>query len=200
MSERYDEWGLEQRPEGGYYSSQTKIIKDLFFGESGRGLYEDMLFKHKTITRTRYILQVQEISRDVYKEKQNKKEKQIYGIKIVLPGFLFVFDEDIELDKDIQSFIYQDTEGFKRFMRPKGMAQDKYAFELAEYLEEILSSSLEQKIVNLETIVKESGLENLYNTRQSKAITKINKLLDKMVAADFLINDWKFEQKGGNYS
>lgn len=192
MSEIYKEWGCKARSQeqgGGYHEKQTKIIKELLFGEAGKSLYKDMLFKHKKVIRTRYILQIEEI----------KKENQLVGVRIALPAFLFVFDEDIKEEKDKQSFIYQDVDGFRRFMQPKGMEQNEAAFELAEYLEEILSCKLEKRLLDLSTMVREAGLEEVYKTRQSRAIERINKILDKMKEARFLISDWQFSEKGGKY-
>ena len=192
MNELYEEWGCEPRSKkqgGGYHDKQKKVIKDLLFGETGQGLYKDMLFKHKKIIRTRYILQVEEI----------KREDQLVGVKIALPAFLFVFDEDIKDEKEKHSFIYQDIEGFRRFMKPKGMEQNEAAFELAEYLEEILSCKLEKRLLDLSTMVREAGLEEVYKTRPSRAIERINKILDKMKEVKFLISDWKFDIKGGKY-
>ena len=192
MSEIYKEWGCKTRLKeqgGGYHEKQTKIIKELLFGEAGKSLYKDMLFKHKKVIRTRYILQIEEI----------KQENQLVGVRIALPAFLFVFDEDIKEEKDKQSFIYQDVEGFRRFMQPKGMEQNEAAFELAEYLEEILSCKLEKRLLDLSTMVRESGLEAVYQIRQSRAVARINKILDKMKEAKFLISDWKFSEKGGKY-
>lgn len=192
MNELYEEWGCEPRSKkqgGGYHDKQKKVIKDLLFGETGQGLYKDMLFKHKKIIRTRYILQVEEI----------KREDQLVGVKIALPAFLFVFDEDIKDEKEKHSFIYQDVEGFRRFMKPKGMEQNEAAFELAEYLEEILSCKLEKRLLDLSTMVREAGLEEVYKTRPSRVIERINKILDKMKEVKFLISDWKFDIKGGKY-
>jgi len=194
-AEIYAEWGLSRRKSGGYNNSQTQSIRDLFFGVSGKGLFEDILFKHKTITRTRYILQAEAVYSDVKKE-----ESQISGIKIILPGFLFVFDEDIKDKNDTESYVYLDTQGFIRFMKPKGMVQNLAAFELAEYLEVILSSQLEKKLINLQTMLFEAGLKDIHNTRPSKAINKINAILDKMVQAEFLIKSWRFDEKGGKYN
>lgn len=192
MNELYEEWGCEPRSKkqgGGYHDKQKKVIKDLLFGATGQGLYKDMLFKHKKIIRTRYILQVEEI----------KREDQLVGVKIALPAFLFVFDEDINDENEKYSFIYQDIDGFRRFMKPKGMEQNEAAFELAEYLEEILSCKLEKRLLDLSTMVREAGLEEVYKTRQSRAIERINKILDKMKESKFIISDWKFSEKGGKY-
>lgn len=192
MSELYEEWGCKPRSKkqgGGYDNNQTKVIKELLFGDQGKNLYKDMLFKHGRVIRTRYILQIEEI----------KKAEQLVGVKIALPAFLFVFDEDIKDEKEKHSFIYQDPDGYRRFITPKGMEQNETAFELAEYLEEMLSCKLEKRLLDLSTMIKEAGLERVYKTRPARAIDKINKILDKMKEAKYLISDWKFDIKGGKY-
>jgi len=188
----YEEWGLEKRKIGGYEDRAMKIIKSVLFGAKGQGLYEDILFKHKKIMRTRYILQVEEVYREL------KHGKQIEGIRIILPAFLFVDKESLQ-DKDNSQFFYQDIEGFKRFMKPKGMLQDEYAFELAEYLESLLSSKLSKRLINLDTMISEAGLTEMYKTYPKRAINKIHSILDKMVDAKFIISSWKFDIKGGKY-
>jgi hypothetical protein len=192
LCEIYEEWGLEKRKIGGYEDRAMKIIKSILFGAKGQGLYEDILFKHKKIMRTRYILQVEEVYREL------NQGKQIEGIRIILPAFLFVDKESLQ-DKDNSQFFYQDIEGFKRFMKPKGMLQDEYAFELAEYLESLLSSKLTKRLINLDTMISEAGLTEMYKTYPKRAINKIHSILDKMVDAKFIISSWKFDIKGGKY-
>ena len=84
-------------------------------------------------------------------------------------------------------------------MKPKGMLQDEYAFELAEYLESLLSSKLSKRLINLDTMISEAGLTEMYKTYPKRAINKIHSILDKMVDAKFIISSWKFDIKGGKY-
>ena len=204
MSEIYEKWGLRKRSQkygGGYDNNQTKIIRDLLFCENN--LHKAILFKKKYVTKTRYILQVEEISRTVVIEdtetKIVKKVDQIYGVKITLPEFLFICDDDLTNESNSEGYIYQDSDGFSRFMSVKGMDKNKSAFPLAEYLEEILSCKQEVRMLDLKTILREAELDKLYEKRPPRATEKINNILDKMKEAKFLISDWKFDKKGGKH-
>lgn len=196
MSEIYEKWGLTRRNiqnGDGYDYNQTKIIKELLFSDND--LHENMLFKRKYITKTRYILQAEEIYSDVKKTEQ----KQIYGVKLTLPEFLFICNEDLENGGNAEGYINQDTAGFGRFMKSKGMEQNHSAFSLAEYLEESLYHDKKIRFFDVKTMVRETELKELYNTRPARAVDRINKLLDRMKEVGFLISDWKLDKKGGKY-
>lgn len=193
LTDIYEEWGLERRLEGGYQDNQTKQLKQVLRGTNGNtGLQSPILFKHEAqCTSERYILQIE----DLYKTKNTKagKKEELYGIRIALPKFLFV------LKKDPKNFLREDLEGFKRFMKTEGMPQSNVAFELAEYLEDLLTSKKDKVLLNLEKMVNEAGLTELYKTRPTLVIQKITTVLDNMVLAKYLLKDYSFDKKGGQY-
>jgi len=194
LSEIYEEWGLKKRTEGGFNEDTPKIIKSILFDRHS-GLHAKILFKHKLIMCTSYILQVQEIYRTVERKVNGmiKKEKQFTDIRIALPSFLFVSNNDTG------KYYYQSLEGFKRFMAIDGIAQSDAAFNVAEYLECFLHSPLEIKPLNLQTMVEEAGLSELYLERPSRVIERIENILNKMVEAQYLISKWHFDRKGGKH-
>jgi len=195
LSEIYEEWGLKKRTVGGGHDdNQTSPIRNMLFNKNN-GLNAKILFKHKLIMCTSYILQVQEIYRTVERKVNGviKKEKQFTDIRIAFPSFLFVSNNDTG------KYYYQFLEGFKRFMAIKGIAKSEPAFNIAEYLEWFLHSPLEKKILNLQTMVEEADLSKLYLERPSRAIDRIENILNKMVEAKYLISKWHFNPKGGKH-
>lgn len=195
LSEIYEEWGLKKRTVGGGHDdNQTSPIRNMLFNKNN-GLNAKILFKHKLIMCTSYILQVQEVYRTVERKVNGmiKKEKQFTDIRIALPSFLFVSNNDTG------KYYYQSLEGFKRFMAIDGIAQSEAAFNIAEYLEWFLHSPLEKKILNLQTMVEEADLSKLYLERPSRVIDRIENILNKMVETKYLISKWHFDPKGGKH-
>lgn len=194
LSEIYEEWGLKKRSGGGFNEDTPKLIKSILFNKYS-GLHAKILFKHKLIMCTSYILQVQEIYRTVERKVNGviKKEKQFTDIRIAFPSFLFVSNNDTG------KYYYQSLEGFKRFMAIDGVTQSEPAFNIAEYLEWFLHSPSEKKILNLQTMVEEAGLSKLYLERPSRVIDRIENILNKMVEAQYLISKWHFDPKAGKH-
>lgn len=201
LSRIYQEYGLEKRKCGSYDHNQTKIIQDILFGFSTKGLHEDILFKHNQIQKTRFILQIQEIKQKVIISKEKGKEieprevEQRMGIRIVTPHFLFVSDTNLK------NYYYQDTEGFKRFMTTTGIAKSESAFNVAEYLEWFLSSKLKERSLDLDTLLEEGGytLSERYKTHKKKVFETLEFIFNNMVKAKYLIKEWhlgkgKYEQ------
>lgn len=193
LSRIYDEYGLVRRKSGSYDYKQTQKIQDTIFGVSTKGLHQDILFKHKKVLKTRFILQVEKIIQEVTIE--NKKEEviqeQCLGIRIAMPHFLFVSESDAS------SYYYQDTQGFKRFMAVEGMSQSEAAFNIAEYLEWFLSSKLQERPLDLTTLLEEAGLQNRYKTHPKEVLKTVKKILDNMVVSKYLIKRW--ELQNGKY-
>jgi len=182
----YNEYGLTQRPTGGYQHNQTKLIQDILFGFSSSGLHEDILFNHDGIQKTRYILQIQEIKQKVIIKA--KEVEQRIGIRIVLPSFLFVSN------LNLKKYYHQDTVGLKRFMMIKGVARSNHAFDIVEYFE--LHFSSPRKIIELNSnkIIKESGLEQRYKKNKRETIDSLETIFNKMIEANYLIKSWKVEK------
>lgn len=183
LSRIYEEYGLENREHGGYQHKQTKIIQDVLFGFSTRGLHEDILFKHTTIMKTRFILQIEKIKQRVIGIERTT------SIRIAMPHFLFVSD------KKASSYYYQDTEGFKKFMAIKGMSQSEAAFNIVEYLEWFLSSKLKERSLNQSTLIEEGGIElkKRYKNHKGEVLETIETILNNMVRAGYLVKEWRLE-------
>lgn len=196
LSEIYEEYGLVRNKHGKYDYNQTKIIQDILFGLSTKGLHEDILFKHKKIFKTRFILQAEEITQKVMIEKDKVEVEQIQriGIRIAMPYFLFVSEDDAD------NYYYLDPIGFKKFMSIKGMTQSEAAFEIAEYLEWYLSSKLEERILDLSTLIEEAGdkLKALYKTRKKDAVNTVKTILNNMVQAGYLIKEYRLGKGASN--
>lgn len=191
LSEIYEKYGLTKRKDGSYNHDQTKEIQSILFGITTRGLHEDILFKHNTILKTRLLLQVQIIKKQkvvINKEENPQGQEQLLGVRVVVPRFLFVSDNE-----ELTSYYYQDIEGFKRLMTIPGMAKSDVAFNIAEYLEWYLSSRQEEKKLDLESLIKEGGeiLQKRYIKDRGKAMQMMKTILDNMVQAKYLIKEWK---------
>jgi len=184
LSRIYEEYGLEDRECGGYQHNQTKIIQDVLFGFSTRGLHEDILFKHTTIMKTRFILQIEKIQQRIIGIERTT------AIRIAMPHFLFVSD------KKASSYYYQDTEGFKKFMAIKGMAQSEAAFNIVEYLEWLLSSKLKERSLNLSTLIEEGGVElgKRWKTHKAEVLETIKTILNNMKNVGYLVKGWRLEK------
>ena len=196
LSKIYEEYGLEKRKCGSYDHNQTKIIQDILFNSSTKGLHEDILFKHTYIQKTRFILQIEELKQKVIINKERGgviepcEVEQRIGIRIVMPHFLFVSD------LNPKGYYYQDTEGFKNFIAIKGMSQSDPAFNIAEYLEWFLSNKLKERSLNQSTLVEEGGvgLQNRYKTHKGEVLRTIETILNNMVKARYLIKEWHLDK------
>lgn len=190
LSRIYEEYGLEKRPYGGYQHKQTKIIQGVLFGLPGytKGLHEEMLFKQTRIIRTKLIIHIEELKQKAFFEKglKNPEEKiQIIGARIVMLRALFVSDSNLN------DFFYQDVEGFKRFMSLPDMRKSDLPFYMAEYLEYYLSSKLERRVLDLDTLLNELGIRDRYKKNKGEVERIIKRILDNMVIAKYLIKSWK---------
>lgn len=183
LAEIYNEYGLTPRPTGGYQHNQTKLIQDILFGFSSSGLHKDILFNHHGIQKTRFILQLQEIKQKV--KIKTKEVEQRISIRIAVPSFLFVSN------LKLQNYYHQDTVGLKRFMEIKGVAQSNHAFNMVEYFELHFSTPKKEIEFNLDTLIKESELENRYKKNKKEAIDTLETIFNKMTEANYLIKSWK---------
>jgi hypothetical protein len=176
-----------------------KPIKDILFGRTTKGLHKNILLEHENLVTTSLILQVQEI-----KEKTNlSKENLGTGFIITMPSFLFVNEDKLKA----KNYYNQENEGYRRFMKTGRMAQSDAATKIACKLEVLCHCTINNKkrkgkkvLLDLETLVKIAGYERRYQRKPSETINKIKIILDSLVEANYLIEEWcikegKFRQK-----
>jgi hypothetical protein len=84
-------------------------------------------------------------------------------------------------------------------MKIEGMPRSDPAFELAEYLEDLLTSKKDKILLNLSTMLKEAGLTEYHKDRPKRAIQTITTILDNMKSVSYLLKEYAFDPKGGQY-
>lgn len=203
FSEFFEECGLKKRTKiadsiklyhNSYDYNQTKPIKDILFQKADtKGLHKEIFLEHNSLLITRFILQIKEIE-----EEGKGFNKEATRFRISMPSFLFVPTDNS------RNYYNQDQAGWKRFISTGKMAQSDTASNLAHYIEytiQTITAKAPKKtvVINLETLVTQGGEECCKHYKESKTKTQksIEKVLDNMKLANFVISDWQ-EQIGKN--
>ena len=166
----------------------TKHIKDILFGRSSKGLREHIIVEDKQAISTQLILNIEET-----KGKINLFKKDVgKGFIITMPSFLFVGKDK----ENAKNYYNQENEGYRRFMKIGNMAQSDAASNIACKLEMLCHSTLHNKKkkdirIDLETMVNIAGYQKRYKGMPKETKVKIDKILNNMIKAEYLIESWQ---------
>ena len=158
----------------------AKLIKNVLFGFSAKGLHKEILLKHEKLINTSFILQIQEVL-----EKINISKKEVgIGFIVTMPSFLFVNQEKSKAKK----YHNQYPETWKRFMSTGNMSQSNAAINIFHYIEFLIHNKSEM-IINLSTLVEVAGDAKRYKKSSKEIQKKIEGILDFIIKAKGLISE-----------